>query len=89
MGRLLQLIAIAVVARVATNVIRDLLAPDDRKSFADDEPASPVPVNRGLMVRDPQCGVHIPESGALRAELAGAPLYFCSARCRDTYLESK
>jgi YHS domain-containing protein len=42
-------------------------------------------VNQKL-VRDPICGMHIAEGLALPLKQDGAMLYFCSAECRDKYL---
>ena len=87
MGRLLQLIAVAVVARAAASLVRDWLEPGSRRRFGEDDSSGRLPLNRGVMVRDPQCGVHIPESSALRVDKGGSTLFFCSAECRDRYAE--
>jgi YHS domain-containing protein len=38
------------------------------------------------LVRDPICGVHIAETLALPLRQGGQTLHFCSAACRDKYL---
>lgn len=43
-------------------------------------------VNQKL-VRDPVCGMHIAEGLALSVKQGGEILYFCSAECRDKYLD--
>ncbi len=40
------------------------------------------------LVRDPQCGTYVAETGAVTASHAGATLHFCSEQCRDQYLAS-
>ncbi len=40
------------------------------------------------LVRDPQCGTYVSETGAIAASHGGATLHFCSERCRDEYLAS-
>jgi len=46
----------------------------------------PMPtVYKGLMVRDPVCGVHIPESRALVEVRAGERIHFCSEACRASF----
>jgi YHS domain-containing protein len=40
----------------------------------------------GTLVRDPQCGTYVPQSGAVSLKRGGATMYFCSATCRDTWL---
>jgi YHS domain-containing protein len=42
-------------------------------------------VYKGLMVRDPVCGVHIPESRALVEVRAGERFHFCSEACRASF----
>ena len=37
------------------------------------------------MVRDPNCGVYIPRSDALRKRAGGNTYYFCSRKCRDEF----
>lgn len=50
------------------------------------ERSDPMPtVYKGLMVRDPVCGVHIPESRALVEVRAGERIYFCSETCRASF----
>jgi YHS domain-containing protein len=42
-------------------------------------------VYKGLMVRDPVCGLHIPESRALVEVRAGERIHFCSEACRASF----
>ena len=88
MGRLLQLIAAAVVARAAAGLVRKWLEPEARRRFSEETPQENLPLNRGAMVKDMQCGVHIPESSAIRLDRGGKVLYFCSPKCREAYLAS-
>jgi YHS domain-containing protein len=48
-----------------------------------DVPSSAV--NQKL-VRDPVCGMHVAEGLALRLPQGGETVHFCSAECRDKYL---
>lgn len=41
------------------------------------------------MVRDPQCGIHLPQGDALTLQSEKGLLYFCSRECRDAYLQKK
>jgi hypothetical protein len=41
-----------------------------------------------LLVRDPECGVHIAEARAIPWHENGTVLHFCSLACRDAYLNS-
>jgi uncharacterized protein len=44
------------------------------------------PVSQGRMVRDRVCNTFLPQSGAIRLQLEGEDLYFCSEACRDRFL---
>lgn len=51
-------------------------------------PSSEVPMStvyKGLMVRDPVCGIHVPESRALVEVRGGERIYFCSEACRASF----
>jgi YHS domain-containing protein len=37
------------------------------------------------MVRDPQCGVYLPLSSALKRRVRGENVYFCSRECEVLY----
>ena len=37
------------------------------------------------MVRDPQCGVYVPLSSALKKRVEGETVYFCSRECEEAY----
>lgn len=37
------------------------------------------------MVRDPQCGVYLPLSNALKRRIRGENVYFCSKECEVSY----
>ena len=37
------------------------------------------------MVRDPQCGLYIPLSNALKRRVKGEKVYFCSRECEGAY----
>lgn len=38
------------------------------------------------MVRDPECGLHLPQADALILRTAKGVRHFCSRDCRDAYL---
>lgn len=40
------------------------------------------------MAQDPQCGVYLPKSDAIKTQRDGKTMYFCSAECRDKHLKS-
>lgn len=39
----------------------------------------------GRLVKDPQCGMHIPETNAVRLGSGEHAVYFCSTTCRDKW----
>ena len=41
------------------------------------------------MVRDPQCGIFVPRSLALKKVIKGKTYYFCSEECLKSFGESK
>lgn len=41
------------------------------------------------LVRDPVCGLHISEGLALPFDEGSETIFFCSAECRDKYLEGE
>ncbi len=41
------------------------------------------------MVQDPFCGTYVPRSLAIKEEIEGETLFFCSEKCRDAYLDSR
>jgi YHS domain-containing protein len=45
-------------------------------------------VYKGLMVRDPVCGLHVPESRALVEVRGGERVHFCSETCRAAFRSS-
>jgi YHS domain-containing protein len=54
------------------------------------KPPAPPPEKTPLgeeMVQDPECGTYVPRSDAVKAQAKGTTHYFCSATCRDKYLE--
>jgi YHS domain-containing protein len=63
---------------------REVLAPGGGSS----ETGSLPGVYKGLMVRDPICGVHVPERASLVELRAGEAIHFCSEACRTKFRTS-
>lgn len=42
----------------------------------------------GMMVKDNVCQTYLPEEDALKEKYKGETLYFCSKKCRDSFLKS-
>lgn len=43
----------------------------------------------GRLVRDPQCGTHVPEARAVRLGSGDQAVYFCSTACRDQWTTAR
>jgi len=43
----------------------------------------------GTLVRDPQCGTHVPRDRAVSVGTGANATYFCSTDCRDAYLSAR
>ena len=51
--------------------------------------ASPKEQIDDVMIQDPACGVYFSKENAVRAQINGQELYFCSPECRDKYLNDQ
>ena len=92
MARFLYFLIMLVLARMAWNALNAWLADSAAKrrmgGGADRRSASPGMVNKGLMVRDPVCGLHLPATSAISVSRAGKTLHFCSEQCRQSFVEA-
>ncbi len=41
-----------------------------------------------IMVKDPFCNVYFPRSKGIHMQIGDRDVYFCSAKCRDGFLET-
>jgi len=44
---------------------------------------------KGELVKDPVCGIFLPEDQAIKLEYKGEIYYFCSENCKTKFLEEK
>jgi YHS domain-containing protein len=42
-----------------------------------------------VMIQDPACGVYFSKENAVRAQINGQELFFCSPECKDKYLNQQ
>lgn len=79
--KLLLLIIIAYLAYRAAKswVMRNLQAPGQNGSHH--------PSIDDVMVKDPVCGIYFPQREGVTLSRGGQTFLFCSAACRDRYLE--
>lgn len=92
MGRFLYFLVILFLARMAWNAVSAALMAQARRQMGarggygpPGEQAAPT-LHKGRMVRDPVCGLHVPERRALTEVRAGERFYFCSDECRQSFL---
>jgi YHS domain-containing protein len=52
-------------------------------------PSRSATVYKGVMVRDPQCGVYLPENRSITEVQRGERIHFCSQACRSAYHEAR
>ncbi len=53
------------------------------------KPSPPEKTSAGEeMVQDPVCGTYVPRSLAIKEQMEGKTLFFCSKKCRDAYRDS-
>lgn len=78
MVRLLLLGVLALGVWGLILILRDLLRPSSPTSAA---PKTGIPT----LVRDPVCGVHIPQDRAVVRTWGDQTLYFCSESCAQAY----
>jgi YHS domain-containing protein len=67
------------------SLFREVFAPEGGSSGSRALPG----IYKGLMVRDPVCGVHVPESASLVELRAGEAIHFCSEACRTKFRTSE
>jgi YHS domain-containing protein len=84
--RWLYWLVIAVVLRMVWRSLFGgaLAAPRGGAASADSMPT----IHKGLMVRDPVCGLHVPEGRALVEIRGGERHHFCSETCRASFRSS-
>ncbi len=90
MGRFLYFLVLLFLARLLWNAVSGLLAGAARRQMGARGRAEPAPktIHKGLMVRDPVCGLHLPESRAITEVRAGERYHFCSERCHQSFLKA-
>ncbi len=90
MGRFFQLLALFFLIRFVWRAVARLVGGPEMRTV-NDGPSSgnQKPIYRGHMVRDPVCGVYIPEKSSLPDRRDNRVYYFCSETCRETFRKSE
>ncbi|HLE71130.1 MAG TPA: hypothetical protein VJH87_15730 [Vicinamibacteria bacterium] len=81
--RWLYWVVIALVLRLVWRSFSRGALAQPRGGSTSGDPMSAV--YKGLMVRDPVCGVYVPEGRALVEVHAGERIHFCSEACRASF----
>jgi len=82
-------VAIVILFYLIYRVLRSLFLPG-MPSSGDDalgRPDRPSADEAEELVADPECGIYLPRKEALEAWVEGRTEFFCSAACRDRYIE--
>ena len=83
--RFLQFLVLAVLVQFAWRTARHWLAGGGGGRLLRTKPRGGTPVYGGVMVKDPVCGLHVPEERAVISEHDGQRYYFCSEKCRNDF----
>jgi YHS domain-containing protein len=86
-GRTLRIFIWGILVGWALWLLRRVLLSAAR-TVARKSSAPPAPPKRIALYRDPWCGTHISPEISFTLEQAGQIEHFCSAECRDQYLQS-
>lgn len=87
---IVRILHLAIIAMLLRLVWRGLLQQVTAAGRGTGEPGvgrAPT-IYKGLMVKDPVCGLHVPESRALVSVQAGETIHFCSETCRAEYVKA-
>lgn len=80
-----RVIIVLFLIRMAVMLVRGLLT-GGQKSREARRPGRPAERLGGRLVRDPQCGTHVPQDKAVAHGRGDAATFFCSTTCRDAWL---
>lgn len=89
MGRFFQFLAFLFLVRFLWRAVSRLLAGPEMKTVNDGSSHRREPIYRGQMVRDPVCGVYIPQQNSLSERRDNKLYYFCSETCLETFQKSE
>jgi len=89
-GRFLYFLVLFLLARLLWNAVSGLLTGEARRQMGarGRGDGAPQTIHKGMMVRDPVCGLHLPEHRAITEVRAGELYHFCSETCRQSFLEA-
>lgn len=92
MARFLYFLLILFLIRLAWNAVSAMLTGEGQRQMGGrgrrDGEGAKTTINKGLMVRDPVCGLHLPEHRAVTEVRGDERYHFCSENCRESFRKS-
>lgn len=88
MVRFLYFLLLVILVRMAWSAITGWLEVQARRQMGasgSNGESERRTIHKGLMVKDPVCGLHLPEHRALSEVRSGIRYHFCSERCRSRF----
>lgn len=90
MGRFLQILALLFLIRFVWRAVARLVGGPETTRVKDGPTSgNQKPIYRGHMVRDPVCGMYIPEKSSLSDRRDNHVYHFCSETCRETFRKNE
>ena len=87
-GWIVRILAVLLIVRLVFRFLGGLFQGLSGAASSTSAPGgrqAPGPRVGGRLVRDPQCGTHVPEANAIRVGSGDTAVYFCSTTCRDQW----
>jgi len=84
---LIRILLLFVLGYVAWRALKGMITPGGQAGAGGDESASPA--MDADMVQDPRCGVYVTREEAVRAEIDGRQVFFCSRKCKEDYIAGR
>lgn len=93
LARLLYLFLLMIVARLLFRALAEMFGvrsgPGSSSRRVGGRASGRDVLVKGRMVRDPVCGLNLPEDRAIVFLVKGEPFHFCSERCRNDFAEKQ
>ena len=86
-GWIIRILAVLLIVRLIFRFLGGLMRglSGESSSAPGGKRQAPGPRVGGRLVRDPQCGTHVPEANTIRVGSGDNAVYFCSTTCRDQW----
>jgi YHS domain-containing protein len=84
---MIRIIILALLAYLAYRAVKAWMYPD--KSSTKVETSNTAGQIDDVMIKDPYCEAYFPRRKGVHARVDGQDLYFCSAECKEKYIENR